>query len=47
MGGRHFAASLYNDSEDFCAERNAASKNMDFNAVAKGMARGWANGLPL
>lgn len=47
MSARSFASSLFNRDEKFCMERNENSKNTDFPKVAKSIARGWSQHLPL
>lgn len=45
-GARQFAASLFNTDPEFCRQRNINSKATDYHALVKGMAKGWADGLP-
>ena len=47
MGGRQLAKSIFNNNAIYCQQRNQASKNTDFNSAVIGMAKGWANGLPI
>lgn len=47
MAGRQLAASIFNTNIEYCQQRNEASKNTNYNAMIKGMAKGWASGLPL
>ncbi len=47
MGGRQLAASIFNQDEKFCIDRNLASKNTDFQKVVEGMAKGWSSRLPI
>ncbi|NQZ81224.1 MAG: FAD-dependent monooxygenase [Colwellia sp.] len=47
MGGRQLAQSIFNDDENYCLQRNIASKNTDYKALASGMAKGWCSGLPI
>ncbi|MBU2883001.1 FAD-dependent monooxygenase [Psychrosphaera sp. B3R10] len=45
--GRQLARSIFNPNEAYCQQRNLVSKQTDYNAVAQGMAKGWASGLPI
>jgi 2-polyprenyl-6-methoxyphenol hydroxylase-like FAD-dependent oxidoreductase len=45
--GRSLASSLFNPDSEFCKVRNENSKNTDYSKVAKGMAQGWSQGLPI
>jgi 2-polyprenyl-6-methoxyphenol hydroxylase-like FAD-dependent oxidoreductase len=47
IGGRHLAASIFNNDLNFCKQRNFASKRTNYNEVVVGMAKGWSNGLPI
>jgi 2-polyprenyl-6-methoxyphenol hydroxylase-like FAD-dependent oxidoreductase len=47
MSGRHLATSIFNNDEAFCQQRNAVNKQMDYDAMAGGMAQLWSEGLPL
>lgn len=47
MGGRQLASSIFNQDQAFCKQRNIASKNSDYKNTVMGMAKGWANGLPI
>jgi 2-polyprenyl-6-methoxyphenol hydroxylase-like FAD-dependent oxidoreductase len=47
MAARGFAASLFNQDEEFCMVRNEKSRNTDFAKVAEAMSRGWSQNLPL
>jgi 2-polyprenyl-6-methoxyphenol hydroxylase-like FAD-dependent oxidoreductase len=47
MGGRHLAASIFNNDSNFCKQRDLASKSTNYNGVVAGMAKGWSNGLPI
>lgn len=47
MAARSFASSLFNRDEKLCEVRNENSKNTDFSKVAKSIARGWSQHLPL
>lgn len=47
MGGRHLAASIFNQNVAFCQQRDLASKNTNYKDVVTGMAKGWSAGLPL
>ena len=47
MAARHFAASLFNRDEAFCAARNESSKNTNFTEMAAAMSKGWGRYLPL
>ena len=45
QSGRALASSIFNTSEVYCHRRNEESRKSDFMMVAKGMARGWKEGL--
>lgn len=45
--GRQLAGSIFNCDEAYCLQRNLVSKQTDFDTVVKGMAKGWASGLPI
>ncbi len=45
--GRSLASSLFNPDPEFCRVRNENSKNTNYSKVAKGMAQGWGQGLPI
>lgn len=47
IGGRQLASSIFNSDAEFCKHRNIASKNSNYDDIVKGMARGWASGLPI
>jgi len=47
MAGRGLAASLFNSDADYCKTRNENSKRTDYNQLARAMAQGWSQGLPL
>lgn len=47
QGARQLARSLFNTDPGYCRERNHASLQTDFSAMAEGMAKGWGSGLPL
>ncbi|NQY65110.1 MAG: FAD-dependent monooxygenase [Alteromonadaceae bacterium] len=47
MGGRQLAKSIFNNDPIYCQQRNLASINTDFQSAVMGMAKGWANGLPI
>lgn len=44
---RSLAASLFNRDAEFCRQRNLRSRSTDYRAAVEGMARGWAQGLPI
>ncbi|WP_437303991.1 FAD-dependent oxidoreductase [Sorangium sp. So ce388] len=46
-GARHLARSLFATDPALCEERDRNSKATDYEAMAHGMARGWASGLPM
>ena len=43
--GRNLARTIFNNDENYCYHRNEASKKTDFSILAKGMAKGWKEGL--
>jgi len=45
--GRSLASSLFNPDPKFCKVRNEKSKNTNYSKVAKAMAQGWSQGLPI
>ena len=47
MAARGFAASLFNQDENFCRARNENSRNTDFAKMATAISRGWGQNLPL
>ena len=47
LAGRALARSLFNEDPRASEERNQASVNTDFAAMASGMAKAWAAGLPI
>jgi len=47
IGGRQLASSIFNRDEEFCRQRNIASKNTDYQNAIMGMAKGWSSGLPI
>jgi len=46
-GGRQLAASIFNSDPEFCIQRNLISKATNYQDLVNGMAKGWANGLPM
>ena len=47
FGGRQLASSIFNNNEEFCKQRNIASKNTNYQNAVVGMANGWSSGLPI
>lgn len=47
MGARQLASALFNTDAEHCRQRDSNSKDTDYAAMARGMAQGWASGLPL
>lgn len=47
LAGRGLAASLFNRDEAFCRERDRASQRANFADLARAMADGWSQHLPL
>jgi len=47
FGGRQLASSIFNINEEFCKQRNIASKNTNYQNAVVGMANGWSSGLPI
>jgi len=47
MGARQLAHSIFNEDQNYCIQRDLASKNTDYKAVVTGMAKGWCGGLPI
>ena len=47
LAARRFAASLFNQDENFCKARNETSRHTDFVQVATVMSRSWGQTLPL
>lgn len=47
FGGRQLASSIFNINEEFCKQRNVASKNTNYQNAVVGMANGWSSGLPI
>lgn len=47
FGGRQLASSIFNINEEFCKQRNIASKNTNYQNAVVGMAHGWSSGLPI
>jgi len=47
MGGRQLASLIFNNDDEFCKQRNLTAQKTDYDTVIAGMAKGWANGLPI
>ena len=47
MGGRAFAASLFDTDAESCALRDRNAVETDYNTMALGMASAWSAGLPI
>ena len=47
IAGRQLAASIFNQDEAFCKDRNLVSKKTNFQKTVEGMARGWTSELPI
>ena len=47
QGGRRLARALFASSPDACQARDQQARETDYDGMARGMARGWAAGLPL
>lgn len=47
FGGRQLASSIFNNNEEFCKNRDIASKNTNYQNAVVGMANGWSSGLPI
>ena len=45
QSGRALASNIFNSDKGYCHRRNVESKKSDFDVFAKGMARGWREGL--
>jgi len=46
-GARSLARSLFDEDRKNIQQRNESAKEMDYQAMADGMAKGWGSGLPL
>ncbi|MBU2983731.1 FAD-dependent monooxygenase [Saccharophagus degradans] len=47
FSGRQLASSIFNTDEEFCKQRNIASKNTNYQNTVVGMANAWSSGLPI
>ena len=47
LSGRQLAKSIFSDDKEYCERRNNEAKAMDYEKSVIGMAKGWANGLPI